>query len=59
MRFQRLTPYAILLVVLGGLGVLFPFLLSAVVAIAAIFVAGVAVVTGDHVVEQLRRTTAP
>ena len=59
MRFKKLSPYFVLLIALGGLGVFYPPLVSAVVALAAVFVSGVVAVTGDYVVQQLRQTGSP
>lgn len=54
MRFKKLGPYAALMIILGVSGVFYPPLVSAVVALAAVFVGGVVVVTGEYIVERLR-----
>jgi len=37
------------------LGIFYPPLVSTVIALAAVFVSGVVVVTGDYIVRELRR----
>ena len=59
MRFKKIRPYVTLMIILGVAGVFYPPLVSVVVALAAVFVSGVVVVTGDYVVQQLRKTGSP
>ena len=59
MRFKKLKPYVVLVIIFGCAGVFYPPLVSVVVALAAVFVSGVVVVTGDYVVQQFQKTGAP
>ena len=55
MRFKKLGPYVALMFVFGVLGVFIPSLVSVVIALAAVFVSGVVAVTGDVIVQELRK----
>ncbi len=58
-RFKPLRPFASATIILGGVGIFYPPLVSIVVALAAVFVGGVVVVTGEFVVEEMRKQGSP
>ena len=55
MRFKKLQPFAAAMIILGNVCIFYPPLVSVVVALAAVFVGGVVVVTGEFVVEEMRK----
>ncbi len=59
MRFKKLKPFAAAMIILGGVGIFYPPVVSVVIALAAVFLAGVIVVTGEFVVEEMRKQGSP